>query len=342
MRDIDRTGMDADTRTSFEVVESAYALALDGFALPYGDIPVGSWRTAPYAVIQNVGAYIDLPRFFQSTHPFDTQDDISAFLVRLQQVPGVLEGERERIVAARELGVVPPGFLLDKAIAQMEATLAQAREGKLFADTARERIDDPGVAEPVAERAALFVRGPVAAALEAQLAELRVQRALATDAPGLGARPHGDEWYRWALRHSTTTTLSPDEVHDQGLDELARLHDRMEPILRQIGYSGGTVGGADAGAVRRSALQVRRGRPRPGRDYWRSSRNGSTGSPRKCRAPSIRWSIRRSRFVACRSPRSRARPPPMAERGRRTEAFRAGCGSTCDRPTCIANTTCPT
>ena len=242
VRDIDRSGMDADTRTSFEVVESAYALALDGFALPYGDIPVGSWRTAPYAVIQNVGAYIDLPRFFQSTHPFDTQDDISAFLVRLQQVPGVLEGERERIVAARELGVVPPGFLLDKAIAQMEATLAQAREGKLFADTARERIDDPGVAEPVAERAALFVRGPVAAALEAQLAELRTQRALATDAPGLSARPHGDEWYRWALRHSTTTTLTPDEVHEQGLDELARLHDRMEPILRQIGYTGGTVG----------------------------------------------------------------------------------------------------
>ncbi len=49
--------------TSFEAVESAYEVALQGFALPYGDVPVGSWRTAPYVVIQNVGSYLDLPRF---------------------------------------------------------------------------------------------------------------------------------------------------------------------------------------------------------------------------------------------------------------------------------------
>src|SRR5262245_16520413 len=50
-------------RTSVEVVRSAYATALEGFALPYGDITVGSWRNTPYVVIQNVGAYLDIPRF---------------------------------------------------------------------------------------------------------------------------------------------------------------------------------------------------------------------------------------------------------------------------------------
>lgn len=56
------------------------------------------------------------------------------------------------------------------------------------------------------------------------------------------ARPQGDEWYAWGLRAATTTTLSPDEIHQIGLDELAALHGQMDPILKEIGYTRGTVG----------------------------------------------------------------------------------------------------
>ena len=42
--------------------------------------------------------------------------------------------------------------------------------------------------------------------------------------------------------NSTTTTLSPDEVHQQGLEELEALHARMDPILRKIGYTDCSVG----------------------------------------------------------------------------------------------------
>ena len=66
-------GLDHATRTSVEVVRSAYATALEGFALPYGDITVGSWRNTPYVVIQNVGAYLDLPRFLDADHPIETR-----------------------------------------------------------------------------------------------------------------------------------------------------------------------------------------------------------------------------------------------------------------------------
>ena len=63
---IDAAGLPHATRTSVEVVRSAYATALEGFALPYGDVPVGGWRNTPYVVIQNVGAYLDVPRFLDS------------------------------------------------------------------------------------------------------------------------------------------------------------------------------------------------------------------------------------------------------------------------------------
>ncbi|HUQ99289.1 MAG TPA: hypothetical protein VM166_07545, partial [Gemmatimonadaceae bacterium] len=50
----DTGGLSFAMRTSFEVVRSAYRTALEGFALPYGDVAVGGWRNTPYVVIQNV------------------------------------------------------------------------------------------------------------------------------------------------------------------------------------------------------------------------------------------------------------------------------------------------
>ena len=240
VRSYPREQLDADTRTSMEVVESAYSIALDGFALPYGDVPVGSWRTAPYVVIQNAGTYLDMPRFLGSTHPLKDGDDVDAYVDRLRQLPAVLDGERERIVMAREMGVVPPGFLLDKAIAQMTATLEDAVNGGTLVEPLAS--SDLPAAGPAANAARTIVSEDVATALQAQLDELMAQRRIATDDPGLWARPRGDEWYAWALKSSTTTDLTADQIHQQGLEELEALHARMDPILREIGYTSGTVG----------------------------------------------------------------------------------------------------
>jgi uncharacterized protein (DUF885 family) len=91
-------------------------------------------------------------------------------------------------------------------------------------------------------RARKLAGGPVAAMLERQLAELKRQAALASNDAGMWARPHGDEWYAWALRASTTTTRSPDEIHEMGLTQLEEIHGRMDPILRDLGYTQGSVG----------------------------------------------------------------------------------------------------
>ncbi len=240
IRGLDMSDFDADTRTNFEVVESAYANALDGFALPYGDVAVGSWRNAPYVVIQNVGSYLDLPRFMDSTHPMRDENDAAAYISRLEQVPSVLDGELERMKAATDMGVIPPDFLLAKAVAQMEATLTDAAEGGSLASPLENA--ELAAAQSVSGKAKEIITGQIVPALQAQLAELKRQQNSATSDPGMSARPKGDEWYAWALRASTTTPLTPDEVHEQGLEELESLHARMDPILKDIGYTDGSVG----------------------------------------------------------------------------------------------------
>jgi uncharacterized protein (DUF885 family) len=231
---------DAATLTSLSVVKSAFSTAADGLMLPYGDVALGGWRNTPYVVIQNVGAYLDTPRFLDSEHPVRNSKDAQAYLARLAQFPTQLEGELARIKEARGLGLVPPAFLLDNAIRQMELTLKDAQAGGgLVESLVRRTKDIPGAWGP---RAKAIATGPVAKALTRQLAELKAQRTIATMDAGLLKRPHGEEWYAWGLRASTTTTRTAEEIHATGLDSLKDLQGQMDPILRSLGFTQGTVG----------------------------------------------------------------------------------------------------
>ena len=236
----DAGGLSYATRTSFEVVRSAYATALEGFALPYGDITVGGWRNTPYVVVQNVGAYLDMPRFLDAEHPIENAADAEAYLARLQSYATQLDGELERVQAAREMGLVPPAFLLDKALAQMTLSVQNTKSGGSIVDSIARRAK--GIAGNWAERAQSIAAQEIAPALERQLAELQAQRADATDDPGISARPHGAEFYRWALKASTTTDMSAQEIHEMGQTELARLHAQMDALLKETGYTQGSVG----------------------------------------------------------------------------------------------------
>ncbi len=236
----DTTGLSHKTRTSFEVVKSAYATALEGFALPYGDITVGSWRNTPYVVIQNVGAYLDIPRFLDSDHRIENATDAEAYLTRLQSYATQLDGELSRLQGAREYGLVPPGFLLDKAIRQLTLSIQNARQGGSVVESIERRSKNiPG---DWAGRAKTIAVQEIAPALERQLGELQAQRKVAIGDPGISARPQGARFYEWALKASTTTTMTPDEIHELGQSELRDLHAQMDTILKEIGYPKGSVG----------------------------------------------------------------------------------------------------
>ncbi|MBB3033317.1 DUF885 domain-containing protein [Alteriqipengyuania lutimaris] len=238
MDGLDESGLTPDQQTSYQVVRSAFSNAVEGFDLPYGDVAVGSWRNAPYVVIQNVGTYLDMPRFLDSSQPLSDEADVGYYLDRLKSVDSALDGELERLEKARALGVIPPDFLLDKAIAAMEASVASAPQDYVKPlEKAPEGARDAAMAT-----ARMVVDAEIVPALQRQLAELKAERARANLNAGMWAQPGGPEWYAWALKASTTTTMSPDEIHEQGLEELDALHARMDPILRDIGYDSGTVG----------------------------------------------------------------------------------------------------
>jgi uncharacterized protein (DUF885 family) len=237
---VDTTGLARDLRISIEVIRSADATALEGFSLPYGDVAVGGWRNTPYVVIQNVGAYLDVPRFLDSDHQIENAADAEAYLARLQSLPKQLDGELVRLRAARGVGLIPPAFLIDKALGQMNQAFNSARQGGMLVESIERRAKHiPG---RWGEQARSIAAQVIAPALDRQISELQIQRNVATHDAGMWARPHGEHFYRWALQASTTTSFTPDEIHALGQDELKRLHSQMDGILKDLGYRDGTVG----------------------------------------------------------------------------------------------------
>ncbi|MBT0669634.1 DUF885 domain-containing protein [Novosphingobium profundi] len=233
--------LDAATRTSLEVVKSAYSTSLEGFAQPYGDVAVGGWRNTPYVVIQNVGAYLDTPRFLDAEHPIKSPEDADAYIARLGQMDDQLDGELARMKSATDKGLVAPDFLLDRAIAQMQSTIAEAgKDGGGLVASVESRTT--GFKGAWGKQARTIVAGEVLPALQRQLAELQRQRGLASSAPGLRERPDGAQFYAWALKASTTTSVPAEEIHALGHAQLEELHGRMDPILKSLGYTQGTVG----------------------------------------------------------------------------------------------------
>ena len=237
---VDTAALTHATRTSIEVVRSAYRVALDGFALPYGDVAVGGWRNTPYVVIQNVGAYLDVPRFLDADHPIRDAADAEAYLARLESYDDQLDGELGRLKLAGAQGLIAPAFLNDKATMQLGQSIKGAQGGGgLVESLVRRTKDIPGNWGP---RAETIVRSKIAPALQRQFDELKAQRGRATMDAGMWARPGGDAYYAWALRASTTTTRSAEEIHQMGLDQVRELHGRMDPILKDLGYTKGSVG----------------------------------------------------------------------------------------------------
>ena len=237
---IDTAGLSFATRTSVDVVRTAYRTALEGFALPYGDVAVGGWRNTPYVVIQNVGAYLDVPRFLDSDHSIANAADAQAYLARMESFAVQLEGETARLTAATASGAIPPAFLLDKAMMQMRQSLEGARKGGGLVESIERRTK--AIPGDWAGRARAIARQKVAPALTRQLAVLAEQRRWATTDAGMWARPNGEAYYRWALKASTTTSMTPDEIHQLGIDTLAKLHGEMDVILKKLGLTQGTVG----------------------------------------------------------------------------------------------------
>ncbi len=240
LRAIDPQGLAPQTQIDIDVARTAYETAIDGMAFGYGDVDVGGWRNGPYVVAQNMGAYQDVPKFLDASHKVTGAADAEAYLARLSSFARNLDGETAMLREARGQGVVASDVLMDKTLSAIRATRAvPTAQWLAVTSLARRTATIPG---NWAARAEAIAARDIAPALDRQIAELELHRKAATSDAGVWKFKDGADYYAWALRAATTTRLTPDEIHAQGLAELATYQAKMDTILKRLGMTQGSVG----------------------------------------------------------------------------------------------------
>jgi uncharacterized protein (DUF885 family) len=136
--------------------------------------------------------------------------------------------------------VLAPDFLLDKTLAQLEiARKGAVAEWSIVTTIATKTNSMPG---DYGAKAAAIAQEKIAPALNRQFAQIEAHRKRATSDAGVWKLPQGEAYYAWTLAASTTTRLTPQEIHDLGQEQLRALQSEMDGILKRRGMTAGTVG----------------------------------------------------------------------------------------------------
>ena len=173
--------------------------------------------------------------------PAATRQQLEQVLARMAAYPRRVDQELARLREGLSLGWVPPREVLERVLRQIDGQLAPEIDESPFFDPFMRQGRDI----PAAEQEALKARGRQAV-VEQVLPALRRLRAfvageyLAAAPPSgaLGTYPGGAEVYAHEVRSSTTTELSPAQIHAIGLRELARLRGEMEAVMKDVKFEG--------------------------------------------------------------------------------------------------------
>jgi uncharacterized protein (DUF885 family) len=192
------------------------------------------------------GLQVRLVNFLSQTHPIRHRRDIENYLARLALVAAQLDTGLALAKERAARGIIPPNFILTATIDQIGRFLVPAPRQNVLVASLDERAAK--VAGLSADDRAQFVASAeetvttqILPAFQRVRALLQEQLPRTTDAAGLSALPGGDAAYANALRRNTTTSLTPAEIHDLGLREVARIEAQLDVLLRELGYADGTI-----------------------------------------------------------------------------------------------------
>ena len=190
------------------------------------------------------GGFYDTLDYFASVTPVRSHEDALAWIARLEAAPVHFRDNVENVKRGARTGFTQPRSTVEAVIEALKTRQATPPEDDPLLKPLAKLPDTVPAAEQAQlrarARAAADALRPLRAAFIAYLETdyLRAAR------QGLGARslPDGEAYYRFVVRDHTTTDLAPDEIHDLGRSEVARIRAEMEVAMKEAGWTGDLSG----------------------------------------------------------------------------------------------------
>jgi uncharacterized protein (DUF885 family) len=206
------------------------------------------FRFHDYPLNQLFGIQSNLPSFMASQHRIAGLPGAEAYVARLREIPRVAAQVREGMAKREQLGIIPPTFVVEKVTAEMQAFVAtEPKQNILYTALADKMAKaDEAIAEADQQRmladAEAVIRDQVYPAYQGWIDDYVALLPKTTGNHGVWALPDGAAFYQHQIRMHTTTDMTPEQVHELGLREVARIEGEMDAILKGEGLVEGTIG----------------------------------------------------------------------------------------------------
>jgi uncharacterized protein (DUF885 family) len=210
------------------------------------DIEDYKWRFNDYPVNQMHCFHSQIPAFLINIHQITDSADAAAYISRLHGLGPLFDQVIEQMKIREEKGIVPPKFVFPMVIRDCENVLTGApfetgEPSTLLADfqskTARLELSDDLKASLIKE-ASDALTSEVKPAYNKLITFLKDQETRATTDDGIWKWPDGLSYYNVALKRTTTTDMTADQIHEFGLSEVDRIHNEMREIMKKVAFEG--------------------------------------------------------------------------------------------------------
>ncbi len=231
--EIDREQLGYQDQLSYDIFRINREESLESYEYPFHLQPINQFYSVTNFFVQlGSGA---------SAHPFKTVKDYDDFLSRADDFAVIIDQLIVNMKEGMREGVVQPRILMEKLQPQIDAHIVENVEDSMFYTPVRNMPEDFSAED----------RERLTAAYEDKIMNTIVpsyQRisnfvgddylGAARETVGLYAQPNGVSWYEFMVRLRTTTDMTPEEIHQVGLDEVARIHGEMRGVMEEVGFEG--------------------------------------------------------------------------------------------------------
>ncbi len=237
-RDYNFDSLDPQTQLSWRLFEQDVQTNAEGFRFRFNNYPVN----------QMFGWHANTPTFLINIHRIDSVPDAEAYVARLNGVANQADQLISNLQTRAEKGIVPPKFVfplvLDacRKVTQGKPFDQSGADSTLLADFTKKVTGLKDIDQATRDRlladANKALTSSFQPAYQKLIAFLDAQEKTAPAEGGAYQFPDGRDFYEFALRRTTTTKLSADEIHELGLNEVARIHGEMGKIKDKVGFRG--------------------------------------------------------------------------------------------------------
>ena len=204
------------------------------------------WRHHSYPVNQMRGLHAQIPALLINQHRVTELSDAQAYVSRLNGINPLFDQLIEQLKIREQKGIIAPKFVFAHVIRDSKnilngAPFTDGDDSTLLADFKRKveklELDDSAKATLIEDAKKALVENvkPGYSKLIAYVEQLEKK---ADTRDGVWKMPNGEAFFNNALARTTTTDLTSEQIHQLGLDEVARIHDEMRAIMKQVEFKG--------------------------------------------------------------------------------------------------------